>query len=145
MVSEERLKMMIDLARYETGSGQKDLNLRQYYRTDYIALEIIKAFFLATVAYILLLGLLIAGNIEFLLEHLDTTDVRLLVSWLLIAYIVFIAVYIAITYINAVLKYRKARKSVHGYEQKLKELEEASRKKDATESLMELFDMRTTK
>ena len=96
-------------------------------------------------AYILLLGLLIAGNIEFLLEHLDTTDVRLLVSWLLIAYIVFIAVYIAITYINAVLKYRKARKSVHGYEQKLKELEEASRKKDATESLMELFDMRTTK
>ena len=61
LADEDRVRAMIGLTRYENGSGKEALRLRKYYRTDYLALELIKTFFLATIAYILILTLLIAG------------------------------------------------------------------------------------
>ena len=72
-------------------------------------------------------------------------DIRLAGSYILIGYIVFMGIYLAITYIRAIVRYGRAKKSVREYENKLHSLKEASREKDPTESLMELFDMGKSK
>ncbi|HUM82676.1 MAG TPA: hypothetical protein PLN48_02750 [Lachnospiraceae bacterium] len=145
LADEDRVRAMIGLTRYENGSGKEALRLRKYYRTDYLALELIKTFFLATIAYFLILTLLIAGNAEYLLDHVNSMDIRLAGSYILIGYIVFMGIYLAITYIRAIVRYGRAKKSVREYENKLHSLKEASREKDPTESLMELFDMGKSK
>lgn len=84
LADEDRVRAMIGLTRYENGSGKEALRLRKYYRTDYLALELIKTFFLATIAYFLILTLLIAGNAEYLLDHVNSMDIRLAGSYILI-------------------------------------------------------------
>ena len=115
MVDQERVRLMIRLARYENGEGVEDFRIRKYYRSDYTALQLIKTWILTTLGYGLLLGLIIAGNVEFLLDNIDSMNLRVLFSWILIGYIVLIGAYFAAVYISSVLRYNRAKRNVKEY------------------------------
>ena len=115
MVDQERVRLMIRLARYENGEGVEDFRIRKYYRSDYTALQLIKTWILTTLGYGLLLGLIIAGNVEFLLDNIDSMNLRVLFSWILIGYIVLIGAYFAAVYISSVIRYNRARRNVKEY------------------------------
>lgn len=118
-----RLSEMIHLARYEEGKGKKPLKICRYYRADYVAIQMIKTFFLVTFAYILILGLLAAGNINYLLDNIDKMDLATVGAVILIVYIVVLAIYLGYTFARSTIQYKKAKKSVHAYEIRLHELE----------------------
>ena len=61
MVNRTRLKTMIRLAEYESGTGRRDLSIHRYYRRDYIAANVIRTFFLTTVGYALGMAMLLVG------------------------------------------------------------------------------------
>ena len=115
MVDQERVRLMIRLARYENGEGVEDFRIRKYYRSDYTALQLIKTWILTTLGYGLLLGLIIAGNVEFLLDNIDSMNLRVLFSWILIGYIVLIGAYFAAVYISSVIRYNRAKRNVKEY------------------------------
>ena len=115
MVDQERARLMIRLARYENGEGVEDFRIRKYYRSDYTALQLIKTWILTTLGYGLLLGLIIAGNVEFLLDNIDSMNLRVLFSWILIGYIVLIGAYFAAVYISSVIRYNRAKRNVKEY------------------------------
>ncbi|MBR3154652.1 MAG: hypothetical protein IKF10_06580 [Lachnospiraceae bacterium] len=115
MVDQERVRLMIRLARYENGEGVEDFRIRKYYRSDYTALQLIKTWILTTLGYGLLLGLVIAGNVEFLLDNIDSMNLRVLFSWILIGYIVLIGAYFAAVYISSVIRYNRAKRNVKEY------------------------------
>ena len=115
MVDQERGRLMIRLARYENGEGVEDFRIRKYYRSDYTALQLIKTWILTTLGYGLLLGLIIAGNVEFLLDNIDSMNLRVLFSWILIGYIVLIGAYFAAVYISSVIRYNRAKRNVKEY------------------------------
>lgn len=115
MVDQERVRLMTRLARYENGEGVKDFRIRKYYRSDYTALQLIKTWILTTLGYGLLLGLVIAGNVEFLLDNIDSMNLRVLFSWILIGYIVLIGAYFAAVYISSVIRYNRAKRNVKEY------------------------------
>ena len=115
MVDQVRVSLMTRLARYETGEGVKDYRIRKYYRSDYTALQLIKTWILTTLGYGLLLGLVIAGNVEFLLDNIDSMNLRVLFSWILIGYIVLIGAYFAAVYISSVIRYNRAKRNVKEY------------------------------
>ncbi len=115
MVDQERVRLMIRLARYEKGEGVEDFRIRKYYRSDYTALQLIKTWILTTLGYGLLLGLIIAGNVEFLLDNIDSMNLRVLFSWILIGYIVLIGAYFAAVYISSVIRYNRAKRNVKEY------------------------------
>ena len=52
------------------------------------AMDMIKTFFLTTVAYVLLLGLTAAANMDYLLDQIDQMDIRVLLTWLILIYVV---------------------------------------------------------
>jgi len=115
MVDQERVRLMTRLARYENGEGVEDFRIRKYYRSDYTALQLIKTWILTTLGYGLLLGLIIAGNVEFLLDNIDSMNLRVLFSWILIGYIVLIGAYSAAVYISSVIRYNRAKRNVKEY------------------------------
>ena len=115
MVDQERVRLMTRLSRYENGEGVEDFRIRKYYRSDYTALQLIKTWILTTLGYGLLLGLVIAGNVEFLLDNIDSMNLRVLFSWILIGYIVLIGAYFAAVYISSVIRYNRAKRNVKEY------------------------------
>lgn len=115
MVDQERVRLMMKIARYENGEGVEDFRIRKYYRSDYTALQLIKTWILTTLGYGLLLGLVIAGNVEFLLDNIDSMNLKVLFSWILIGYIILIGAYFAAVYISSVIRYNRARRNVKSY------------------------------
>ena len=69
----------------------------------------------SSLGYGLLLGLVIAGNVEFLLDNIDSMNLRVLFSWILIGYIVLIGTYFAAVYISSMIRYNRARRNVKEY------------------------------
>lgn len=115
MIDQERVRLMMKIARYENGEGVEDFRIRKYYRSDYTALQLIKTWILTTLGYGLLLGLVIAGNVEFLLDNIDSMNLKVLFSWILIGYIILMGAYFAAVYISSVIRYNRARRNVKSY------------------------------
>ena len=55
MLNEKRIRLMTKLARYESGEGKEELRIARYYRSDYIGLAMFRNFFLASLAYLVIL------------------------------------------------------------------------------------------
>ena len=122
MVDEKKVRTMIELARYEEGEGREDLRIRRFYRGDFLTVQLIKNWFLTTISYILLLALLVGGNLEFLMNNLDSMDIPVVLSLILIGYVALIGLYLAITYISSAVRYGRARKRLREYVVKLRSL-----------------------
>ena len=128
MVNEERLRMMIHLAEYENGEGKNNLKIRRYYRNDYLALNLIKTFFLTTIAYVLVIGLIAVSDLDYFLNNLTKMDFRVVMSWLIVGYAVMMIIYLGISFFRSAVRYREARKSVRRYEDELLILDRLGRR-----------------
>ena len=123
MINEEKVKIMTKLAMYEQGKGMKYLPVSIYYRSDYIGLALFRNFFLASLAYLVILLLAGAYFAEFLAESLHTLNIAWIGILIVVEYLVTIGVYSAVTYTIHSIRYGRAKKGVAAYERKLGELE----------------------
>ena len=123
MVNPIRFEQMASLAGFESGRDGKLLRIARYYKSDYIAVQMIKTFFLTTIGVVLVIGLFAAGHMNMILASVGDWNLTAVEAVLLIAYIVFIAVYLAVTYLTASRRWTRARKIAGIYEKKLRELE----------------------
>lgn len=122
MINENKVKVMTRLAMYEQGRGKKFLPISKYYRSDYIGLALIKNFFLVTLGYILILAAVGAYYGEYLMENIHKMDLVSLGVSVLIGYVVVLAGYSVLTYIQYTVKYHRAKKSVRNFYGDLTEL-----------------------
>ena len=118
MLNEKRIRLMTKLARYESGEGKEELRIARYYRSDYIGLAMFRNFFLASLAYLVILYFA-----EFLAESLHTLNIAWIGILIVVEYLVTIGVYSAVTYTIHSIRYGRAKKGVAAYERKLGELE----------------------
>ncbi len=130
MPDEKRIITMTRLAIYEKGIGKEDLRLRQFSRADYTALALIRTFIFTTIGYGMVLGLIVLGNMEYLLANIDKMDLLYVGSLLLIGYVVLLAVYLIAAYIAAAVRYRRARHNIGGYTARLRKLRTDPEKKE---------------
>lgn len=122
MINEEKVKVMTKLAMYEQGEGRKYLPISKYYRSDYIGLALIKNFFLVTIGYALVLAGIAAYFSEYLLNNIHKMNLVSLGVSVLVGYLILLAAYSALTYIQYSVKYYRAKKSVKGYFEELTRL-----------------------
>lgn len=123
MVNEEKVRMMTKLAIYEEGRGKNALPIGQYYKNDYISKQLIKSFFLGTIAFLILAGLWISYGLDGLLADFLTLDLGRMVMVFLILYAVFMVCYLGITWLISSYQYRRSEKLLKVYEKALKRLE----------------------
>lgn len=122
MLNEERIVLMTHMASYESGEGKKNQKIGNYFRSDYIAVQILKSIVCATIAYAIGFGLYILYDFETFMQDLYKIDLIGFATNVLIYYGVFVVAYAVVTYVVCTYRYAKAKKSLKNYYYNLKKL-----------------------
>lgn len=122
MIHAERVRQMIKLATYDEQNKERDKRPMRYYRKDYLTLEMVKSFFCGSIAYALILFAIAACLLEQGQDELGSADIVNLLVLVVVAYLVFMAAYFAITYHVYRERYEKGRKEARKYYVALKKV-----------------------
>ena len=123
MIHEQRVKLMSRLAAYEETEGKKNVEIGSYFRSDYIALQILKTLIYATLSFGLVLALVLLYDSEMFINEIYKLDILAYVKQIIFYYIGFTGVYTLISYAIYALRYRKAKKRLKVYFNNLRRLQ----------------------
>lgn len=122
MLNEERIILMARLASYEENEGKKYVSIGSYFRGDYIALQVIKSVIYATVAFAIIVALMIFYDFGNFMMDIYKLDLMQLGKKIIITYLIMTGIYSAISYVIYAKRYNKAKKSLKCYYDNLKQL-----------------------
>lgn len=122
MLNEERIKLMTKMASYEANEGKRNMAIGNYFRGDYISLQVIKSVLHATIAFFIVFALFVFYDLEILMADVYKMDLLDMGKTIVIYYLVFVAIYAVISYAVYAYRYAKARKSLKVYYNNLKKL-----------------------
>lgn len=130
MLNEERIRLMTKMASYEEGVGKEYLPMKQYYRRDYVSLEMLKTFFTSTIAFGILCLCWILYEMENITEVLNNGDLISFGISILVKYLIFIVIYQVIAFLVYNRRYTKATRSVKTYYSILKRVQRLREKEE---------------
>ena len=113
---------MTKMAAYEADEGKKNVAIGNYFRGDYIGLQVIKSIISATIAFVIVFGLFVFYDFEVFMSDIYKMDLLGFGRTVITAYLIFVAVYALISYMIYTYRYAKARKSLKMYYNNLKKL-----------------------
>lgn len=122
MLNEERIILMTKMAAYEANEGKKNLAIGRYFRSDYIAIQVIKAVISATIAFGIVFALFIFYDFEAFMQDIYKMDLIVFARNVLIYYAVAVVAYGVAAYGICSYRYAKAKKSLKRYSHNLKKL-----------------------
>lgn len=122
MLNEERIRLMTRMACYEAGEGRKNVAIGNYFRGDYIGLQVIKSVISATIAYVILFAMFIFYDFEVFMADIYKMDLFGFAKSVIIYYLIFTGAYALISYGVYTYRYTRARKSLKTYYNNLKKL-----------------------
>lgn len=122
MISRERVRHMTRLAEYEDREGKTYKKVTQYFRRDYVAMELIKSFIGGTIAFALMLLMYLLYQMDNLEEQINNMDIMGYGIGIIIWYLVFMAVYLFATYVIYNIRYSQGRKKLKAFFNRLKKV-----------------------
>lgn len=122
MLNEERIRLMTKMACYEADEGKKNVAIGNYFRGDYIGLQVIKSIISATIAYVIIFAMFIFYDFEDFMANIYKMDLFGFAKSVIMYYLIFTLVYALIAYGVYTYRYTKARKSLKIYYNNLKKL-----------------------
>lgn len=122
MLNEERVILMTHMASYETGEGKQNVKIGNYFRGDYIAVQLLKTVVSVTIVFLMVFALYMFYHFEDFMQDLYKVDLITYAKNVLIYYGIAVAVYGILTYIISTYRYARAKRSLKLYYQNLKKL-----------------------
>lgn len=122
MLDEKKICLMTKLARFESRTGKESLRIIRHHRGDYIGMVLLRNFFETTLGYLLVWGVIIAYNMDYLLDNLHKVKIFVVVVEFIVGYLIFLILYSVITWIKRRRQYEQAREEVEQYYNGLEEL-----------------------
>lgn len=122
MLNEERVILMTKMESYVEHEGKKNMQIGNYFRSDYISMQVLKSIISATIAYAICFAMYILYNLEELLQEVYKMDLIAFAKNVLIYYGVTVVAYGVISYLVYSYRYSRARKSLKEYYNHLKKL-----------------------
>lgn len=139
MLNESKIRLMANLARYEGGKGKEDLKISKYYRKDYVGIGLFKNLILITVGYFLLWVMVVAYNLDYIMDNLPKMNIPVVIFEFVLGYIIVLICYSIITYRKCSARYGKAKMNVQAYAAELEELSKTYGKGDQKKKKKELL------
>lgn len=133
MLNQEKIALMTKLAAYEEKQGKKNIPLSKYYREDYVGLKMMNTAIVVTLAYILVLAMIVFANIQTMMTEIANMDYIRLGRDIIIAYVAVLAIYMVISYIVYSVKFKRVRDSLNQYNGNLKKLYEIYKEEEKSE------------
>ena len=122
MLNEDRIILMTHMASYEENEGRRNVAIGSYFRGDYIGLQLLKSVISGTIAYALVVAMVIFYDFGTFMQDIYKTDLMELGKTLLFYYMGSLIVYLGISYAVYFHKYNQAKKSLKNYYNHLKQL-----------------------
>ncbi|MCM1540441.1 MAG: hypothetical protein NC121_04195 [Blautia sp.] len=122
MLNEERIILMTHLAAYEQKEGKKNVKIDHYFRSDYVAVQVLKSIVSSTIAFALVFALYIFYDFENFMQDLYKMDLVAFARDVLIRYGVTVVAYGVITYVVCTYRYSRVKRSLRNYYHNLKKL-----------------------
>lgn len=122
MLNEERVILMTRMASYEENEGKESVSIGNYFRGDYIGLQMMKSVISATIAFGMVVLLMVTYDIGSFMQEIYKLDLIHIGRTLLIAYVIVVGVYLLISYLVYSHRYNMAKKSLKCYYANLKKL-----------------------
>lgn len=123
MLNNEKIRVMTKLSIYENKSGKEDIKLSQYYKTDYVRLQILNTLVFVTIGYMLLLVMIGAYQSEYLIKEAVNLDYEAIGTYIIGIYVMILTIYILGVVIGYNIKYETSKKKLLGYSKGLKYLQ----------------------
>ena len=112
MVSEQKVRLMVRLAEYETHEGKQDFARTKYYKMDYIRLQILKTLVCVTCALVLIAVIAGLYNMEYLITNALELDYISIGRTYLVIYILLLGLFSFVTVSVASVQYFTGTDSV---------------------------------
>lgn len=118
----DRVKLMTRMASFEGNEGKEAIRICNFFRSDYVFLNVLRAIVSATISYFLIMGLYVYYNIDQLLQDVYTMDLMATGRKLVTAYVIFAGAFGIIAYVVYSFRYDWAKKHLNDYNYALREL-----------------------
>ena len=122
MINESKVILMTRMASYEAGKGKKDLATGKYFRSDYITLQLMKAIFTGTLAFMIVIGVMLLYDFDAFMKSLYEINILQVGKDLVVKYLILVGLYALIVYIVSAYRYNRARQGLKTYYGNLKRL-----------------------
>ncbi len=122
MLSEERIILMTRMASYEQGEGRDNVKVGNYFRSDYISIQVLKSVICATIAFLIMFGIYMLCNYEEFMGNLYNMDLLAFAKDVLTYFCAMVGGYGVLTYVVCTWRYVSAKKSLKCYYHNLKKL-----------------------
>ena len=122
MLNEEKVILMTKLASYEAGEGKKNVEIGNYFRSDYIGWQVLKSIISATIAFVVVFAMYIFYDFEIFMTDIYKMDLLEFGKRILLIYAGFVGGYAVLSYVIYAYRYSRARRSLHLYYINLKKL-----------------------
>ena len=122
MLEKNKIILMTALSVYEEKDGKEDLSINDYFRGDYIGFEVLKGALYGTIAFAVVFAMYMLYDLEMFMVDFYKMDIVEFAQGVLRKYVIFLAVYMVISYCVALFKYTKSRKHVGRYKDALRTL-----------------------
>ena len=134
MLNHEKVKSMTKAAAYENGPEKKNIEISNYFRTDYMGLQLVKSGVAYTVAFCILIALWSTCVMEELMLGITRADfLQNIIKILAFLYVSGLVLYEIAIYIYYSKKYQKAKNSVAEYSGHLKKINKFYEKNNSEE------------
>ena len=131
MVNEEKVKLMTQMAIYESTKGKEQLQVSKYYKNDYVKFHMLKTAVAATFAYALILTFYGLLHAEKLLEQINGMDYLATGKALLLSYAIVVVIYVIIAWVIYSIRYERIKPDVIKYNRLLKKTAEYYKQEQA--------------
>ncbi|WWR15526.1 hypothetical protein V1224_13765 [Lachnospiraceae bacterium JLR.KK008] len=122
MLNEERIKLMTKMAAYEENEGRHNMTVGNYFRSDYISLQVMKSVISATLSFAIVVGIYVFYHFEEVMKEIYQIDLLEAGREFLLAYVIFTGIYTFISYFVYSYRYNRVKKSLKKYNSHLEEL-----------------------
>lgn len=123
MLNIEKVKNMTKAASYEAGPEKENIKISDYFRTDYIGLQMLKSGVAYTVSFAVLAAVWAMGSMEELMLMLTRAGyLERLVKVMILLFAAGLVAYETAVYAYYSSKYGNVKKSIKGYHSYLKQI-----------------------
>lgn len=122
MLSKEKMILMTAITAYEQDEGKKDISINSFFRGDYISFEVIKGAIYGTIGFAIVFLMYVLYDLETFMVEFYKMDIVAFAKDVLEKYLIFLAIYVVISYFVAAYRFGKARKHINNYQEALKAL-----------------------
>lgn len=122
MLDKRKIILMTRLAVYEEVDGKEDISINNYFRGDYIWFEVLKGAIYGTIGFVIVFAMYMLYDLETFMVDFYKMDIVSFAQDVLKKYIIFLVIYMVISYFVAIYKFMKSKKHVERYKSTLRAL-----------------------